>query len=345
MEIQKGVSLAALTTLGVGGPARYFAEARSEDEVREALDFARREEAPVFVLGGGSNLVVSDTGWPGLVIKIAIDGLEVREENALMLFTAGAGADWDELVAESVKADCAGLECLSGIPGTVGASPVQNVGAYGQDVSETIVSVRALEVESGKMRELSNAACGFAYRKSRFNGPDHGKYIVTRVTFALRPGGKPKLEYADLNKHFAGGVEAPSLVEVREAVKAIRHSKAMLIVEGDDDARSAGSFFKNPVVDAAHYDRIEKSARVPVPKYPAGDGKWKIPAAWLVEQSGMPKGFVLGNVGISRRHALAIVNRGGARAAEVIALKEMIQEKVRTKFGLELTTEPVFVGF
>lgn len=345
MEIRKHVSLAPMTTLGVGGPASFFAEARSEEEVRRALDFAGQGEVPVFVLGGGSNLVISDEGWPGLVIKMAIAGIDSREEKGRTLITAGAGADWDAVVAESVKLNCAGVECLSGIPGTVGGTPVQNVGAYGQDVAETIISVRALELESGEMRELSNAECEFTYRTSRFNGADRGKYLLTRVTYALSQGGRPKLEYADLKKHFAGREAEATLHEVREAVKEIRRSKAMLIVEGDEDARSAGSFFKNPVVDAAHYERISASSKSAVPKYPAGNGRVKVPAAWLVEQSGMQKGFVLGHVGISRRHALAIVNRGGARASEVMTLKNLIQEKVRQRFEVELTTEPVFVGF
>ena len=346
MEFREHVPLAPLTTLGVGGPARFLAEADSEDEIGTALHFARQHSLPLFVLGGGSNLVVSDAGWPGLVLKISIGGIAQREDSHRMLFEAGAGVEWDALVARTVAANCAGMECLSGIPGTVGGTPVQNVGAYGQDVAETIVSVRALEVESREMYDISNHDCGFAYRTSRFNTVDRGKYIVTRVTFALIPGGTPKIEYADLRKHFAGNAEAPSLAQVREALRAIRLSKAMLIVEGDDDARSAGSFFKNPIVDATQYDRIAASAGgVTVPNYPAGPCNVKVPAAWLVEQSGMRKGFTLGKVGISRRHALAIVNHGGATACEVIALKEMIQEKVREHFGVELQPEPVFAGF
>ena len=346
MEIQEHAPLAPLTTLGVGGPARYLAEAHTENEVGEALDFAREHGLPVFVLGGGSNLVVSDSGWPGLVLKMSIGGIAQREQDGRVLFEAGAGVDWDTLVACAVEENCAGVECLSGIPGTVGGTPVQNVGAYGQDVSETIVNVRALELESRQMREFSNAECGFAYRTSRFNTVDRGRFIVTRVTFALRPSGVPKIEYADLKKYFTGRTASPSLAETREAVREIRLSKAMLIVEGDADARSAGSFFKNPVIDLKQFDHIVASANgVAIPEYPASEGKVKVPAAWLVEQSGMHKGFTLGRVGISRRHALAIVNNGGATACEVIALKEMIQQRVRERFNVELQSEPVFAGF
>ncbi|HWR34512.1 MAG TPA: UDP-N-acetylmuramate dehydrogenase [Clostridia bacterium] len=346
MEIQEQVALGPLTTLGVGGPARYFAAARTESDIHSALEFAREEGPPLFVLGGGSNLVVGDEGWPGLVLKIEIAGINVRTEDGRTLFEAGAGEDWDTLVALAVAENCAGIECLSGIPGTVGGTPVQNVGAYGQDVSETIIRVRAIEARDGSVHEFTNSECGFAYRTSRFNTVDRGRFIITRVTFSLAENGRPKVEYADLKKHFAGQ-ERPTLAETREAVRAIRYQKAMLVVEGDDDARSAGSFFKNPVIDVSHYERIAAEAKrrgLTVPKYSAGDMHVKVPAAWLVEQSGIQKGFTLGRVGISRRHTLAIVNRGGANAADVLALKELVQQRVREKFGIELQPEPVFVG-
>lgn len=346
MELREHVSLGPLTTLGVGGPARFFTEARTQDELRDAVRWANDRLLPLFVLGGGSNLVISDAGWPGVVVHIAIAGVEELEENARNIFIAGAGEDWDSLVARSVAANCAGMECLSGIPGTVGGTPVQNVGAYGQDVSETLLWVEALERSTGEIRRFNNEECGFAYRTSRFNSNDAGKYIITRVAFALTPGGAPKVEYADLKRVF--GDRTPTLAETREAVRGIRHQKAMLIVEGDEDCRSAGSFFKNPIVDIATYERVAASVAnrglIP-PKYPAGDARVKMAAAWLVEQSGIQKGFTLGRVAISRRHTLAIVNRGGATTADVLALKEMVQERVRRAFGIELVPEPVFVGF
>ncbi len=348
MQFAENVPLGPRTTLGVGGPSRWYAEAHSEEELQIAVEWAAECRLPLFILGGGSNLVISDRGWPGLTLRIAIEGIEQYSESGRQVFRAGAGEEWDAFVKRAVDANCAGVECLSGIPGSVGGTPVQNVGAYGQDVSETIMSVRALELATGTFRDFSNAECGFAYRTSRFNTADRDKFVITSTTFALMANGEPKIEYADLKKHFAGRVTKPTLQETREAVRFIRHSKAMLIVEGDEDCRSAGSFFKNPVVDIKTYDRIsaevESKGLVP-PKYPAGEGRVKMAAAWLVEQSGLSKGFVLGRAAISRRHALAIVNRGGATAAEIIALKDRIQQQVRDNFGIELQPEPVFVGF
>lgn len=300
------------------------------------------------MLGGGSNLVVADAGWPGLVLKIGISGISNRESNGKRLFIAGAGEDWDKLVALSVERNCAGIECMSGIPGTVGGTPVQNVGAYGQEVAETITSVRVIEIATGKVREMSNAECGFSYRTSIFNSIEKGRYIVTQASYALFPGGAPHIEYADLKRHFASNSRSPSLSETREAVREIRASKAMLITAGDDDCRSAGSFFKNPIVSLADYDRmvaLPACREQKPPSYPAEDGQVKVSAAWLVERSGFHKGFVLGHVGISRKHSLAIVNRGGATATEIVELKNKVQEGVGNVFGVELHPEPVFVGF
>jgi UDP-N-acetylmuramate dehydrogenase len=348
MEFAENVPLGPMTTLGVGGPSRWFGEVRTESELESAVGWAEECHLPLFVLGGGSNLVISDKGWPGLTLRIQFKGVSRRHAGDKEVFMAGAGEDWDSLVSQAVEANCAGIECLSGIPGFVGGTPVQNVGAYGQDVSETIIQVRAFELASGRFVEFTNSECRFGYRSSRFNTVDRGKFIITSVSFALRPDGVPKIEYTDLKKHFAAAKQPPTLHETREAVRAIRHSKAMLIVDGDEDCRSAGSFFKNPIVDSTTYERVSAAVAsrglIP-PKYPAGDGHVKIAAAWLVEQSGMHKGFTLGPVAISRRHALAIVNRGGATAADVIALKDRVQEQVRDTFGIELQPEPVFVGF
>ena len=346
MLLQENVPLAPLTTLGVGGPARYFAEITSADDLRAAIYESFRLNLRLFVLGGGSNLVVSDAGWPGLVLKVAVRGIDSRRENGNVIFEAGAGEDWDALVAAAIKQDCAGIECLSGIPGTVGGTPVQNVGAYGQEVSETIAEVQALDLSRGEVVTLCAEACGFEYRKSIFNTTQKGRYVILRVSYALRPGGAPKIEYADLKKVFADK-PSPTLAETREAVRQIRHGKAMLIVPGDEDSRSAGSFFKNPVITEAEYNRIAEIAASRGQKLPRFDtpAGVKIPAAWLVEQSGMEKGTARGPVGISRRHALAIVNRGGATAADVLVLKNEIQQRVLDTFGVELTPEPVFVGF
>jgi UDP-N-acetylmuramate dehydrogenase len=345
VKIQENIPLAPLTTFKVGGNARYLVEARSADDVLAAVEYSRSNHLPLFILGGGSNLVVADTGWPGLVLKIAISGISERDNAGKKEFEVGAGEDWDKFVALTVARNCAGVETLSGIPGTVGGTPVQNVGAYGQEVAETITSVRVLELATMQVRDLGNAECGFAYRTSIFNSSERGRYVVLQVTFSLTPGGAARIAYADLKKYFLDG-SSPSLQQVRDAVREIRLSKAMLIVADDDDCRSAGSFFKNPIVNAAKY--AEVAARVngnALPKYPASNGKVKLSAAWLVEQSGFQKGLARGPVGISRRHSLAIVNRGGATAADILALKNEVQAGVREKFGIELTPEPVFVGF
>lgn len=346
MLVQENVPLAPLTTLGVGGPARYFVEATSPGDVRAAVREATARNLRLFVLGSGSNLVISDQGWAGLALKIAIRGIDCRRENGNVIFDAGAGEEWDALVATAVRQDCAGIECLSGIPGTVGGTPVQNVGAYGQEVSETISEVQALDLSCGEVVTLCAKACGFEYRKSIFNTTEAGRYIILRVSYALRPGGAPKIEYADLKRLF-DGKNSPTLAETREAVRQIRHSKAMLIVPGDEDARSAGSFFKNPVMTEAEYSRLSEIAAsrgLKLPRFDTPAGV-KVPAAWLVEQSGMQKGTARGRVGISRRHALAVVNRGGATADDVLALKNEIQQRVLDAFGVELVPEPVFVGF
>jgi UDP-N-acetylmuramate dehydrogenase len=346
VEIQQNVPLAPLTTFQVGGVARWFVEAITEDDVRAAVDHARSRELPLFVLGGGSNLVVADAGFPGVVLKIALRGIEERKQGGQRLFDVAAGEDWDSFVAHSVEQACAGIECLSGIPGTVGGTPVQNVGAYGQEVGETILSVRVYDLEGGEVRAIGNADAGFTYRTSVFNTSQKGRHIVLRVAYGLTPGGKPKLEYADLKKHFEGKPE-PSLSEVREAVRQIRASKAMLLVPGDPDCRSAGSFFKNPIVNQTEYARIAGIAGqhgLKPSSYPAPDGRVKLAAAWLVEQAGFNKGFVKGNVGISTRHSLAIVNRGGATAAEIVSLKDDIQKAVFDQYGVQLQPEPVFVG-
>lgn len=351
MRIQENIPLAPLTTFGVGGPARYFVEARDEAEVRNALGFAAERRLSPFVLGGGSNLLVSDSGWPGVVVQISIRGVESENDAARRVYRVGAGETWDDLVALTVRESCAGLECLSGIPGSVGGTPVQNVGAYGQEVSQTITRVRVLEIPTGRVREMSNQDCGFAYRSSIFNNTRRGEFVVLEVTYRLERNAAPTLEYADVKKYFAEKHRAqPTLQETRDAVRSIRQSKAMLLVTGDEDCRSAGSFFKNPLVSVAEADRLQ--ALVPslapgksLPRYPGEDGLVKLSAAWLVEQAGFHKGYVRGPVGISRKHSLAIVNRGGATARDIVALKDEVQRRVRQMWGVELHPEPVFVGF
>lgn len=349
MLLQENVPLAPLTTFKVGGPARYFVEAQSIGQVQEAVAFARSRQLELFVLGGGSNLLVADAGWPGLVLKVAISGIEQSSsDDGKTVFEVGGGEPWDKFVAHAVMQHCAGVECLSGIPGSVGGTPVQNVGAYGQEVSETVESVEALDLRDNQVRELCREACGFAYRSSIFNTSERGRFIILRVRYGLTAGGEPRISYADLERHFDGWESAPNVAEIREAVRHIRALKGMLIIPGDEDCRSAGSFFKNPVLTEAQHQELEKRAatrRLNVPSYPALETRKKVSAAWLVEHSGFAKGYGSGRVGISHKHALAIVNRGGASAAEVLALKEQIQLRVEEIWGVKLEPEPVMVGF
>ncbi len=356
MTIQENVPLAPLTTLHVGGAARYFAELRREDEVREAARFAKARNLPLFVVGGGSNLVIADSGWPGLVLKIAIGGItSPRANNApgnAVLFTVGAGVNWDDFVAHTVVQNCAGVECLSGIPGSVGGTPVQNVGAYGQEVADTIESVRALDLKEDRIVVLPKPACGFRYRSSIFNGTERGRYILLQVNYRLQRGGTPSLKYADLQKHFAERLlqkkTPPSLAEVREAVREIRRTKGMLLVPGDADCRSAGSFFKNPVLDQEQFQDLAARAaskELQIPSYPALDAQHKVSAAWLVEHSGFSKGYAAGAAGISHKHALALINRGDAKAGDIVELKDKIRHAVQEAWGILLDPEPVFVGF
>jgi UDP-N-acetylmuramate dehydrogenase len=364
MTIQENVPLGPMTTLQVGGTARYFAEAKREDEVREATQFAKTRGLPLFVLGGGSNLVVADAGWPGLVLRIALGGISTDPKAAssnAVLFSVGAGVNWDDFVGQAVVQNCAGVECLSGIPGSVGGTPVQNVGAYGQEVSETIELVRALDLKEDRIVALPKPACGFRYRTSIFNTTERGRYIILRVNYRLQRGGAPNLKYADLKKYYAESVASneadkktpPSLAGVRQAVREIRRSKGMLIVPGDDDCRSAGSFFKNPVLGETQFNELATRAAdksLEIPSYPAArlddkDAQHKVSAAWLVEHSGFSKGYVAGAAGISRKHALALINRGDAKASDIVGLKDEIQRGVLEAWGILLEPEPVFVGF
>jgi UDP-N-acetylmuramate dehydrogenase len=374
MTIQENVALAPLTTLRVGGAARFFAELKREDEVREAARFAKERGLPLLALGRGSNLVVADSGWPGLALKIAIGGIASPSTTSAgakeaagnaVLFSVGAGVDWDDFVAQAVAQNCAGIECLSGIPGSAGATPVQNVGAYGQEAGDTIESVRALDWKADRIVVLPNPACEFRYRASIFNSTERGRYIILRVNYRLKRGGAPNLKYADLQKHFAlrlAEKKTPvSLAETREAVLAIRRSKGMLLVPEDkdcrdQDCRSVGSFFKNPIVGEAQFDELAARAAaqgLELPSYPAPDlrsavqnkAQRKISAAWLVEHSGFSKGYALGPARISSHHALALVNSGQATAADMVRLQQRIQDKVQETWGIRLEPEPVFVGF
>ena len=381
--------LAPFTTFGIGGAARWFAEAASEKEVVEACSWARERGVALFVLGGGSNLLVSDAGFDGLVLRVGLRGIvvapvkdqddcssEIPEEHAsgakaqvnsggidvrakVLTYQVAAGEDWDSFVERTVQDDCAGVECLAGIPGTVGGTPVQNVGAYGQEVASAIERVRAFDLKQEAFVEFAASECEFTYRRSRFNTVDRGRYIVTRVDYRLTPGGAPTLRYAELQRAILEGrpegAEA-SLAEVAAVVRRVRQAKGMLLVEGDPDCRSAGSFFKNPVVSEEQVRRIAECSEKEPPRFPAGTGaenlgRVKVPAAWLIEQAGFAKGYALGAAGISSRHTLALVNlgdrdgRSSATAQEILALADQITTAVEARFGIQLEMEPVMVGF
>lgn len=353
LSIQENVPLAPFTTLEIGGAARFFVEVQREDELLAALDFAASRRLPVFILGGGSNVLIADEGFPGLVMRMALRGVTYRNEGACALVTANAGEDWDELVRQCIERNLAGLECLSGIPGLVGGTPVQNVGAYGQEVRETIVSVRVFDRSKHRIAELTNAECRFSYRSSLFNTEARERYIVLAVTYALKPHGPPALLYPDVKNFFTARTDQPSLQEVRAAVRTIRARKGMVITPGDPDCHSVGSFFKNPVIRREDLVCLEVAVRAQrltrederVPHFAAGEDRWKVPAGWLIEHTGFQKGYRRGRVGISSKHTLAIVNHSGATAREVLRLAVEIQERVSETFGIWLQPEPVFVGY
>ena len=344
--------LAQHTTLGLGGPARYFHECTTEAELREALTWARERRLRVQIMGGGSNLVVADAGFPGLVLKLAIGGIALRETTQGVELTAAAGVEWDALVRQVVERGWTGIECLSGIPGTVGATPIQNVGAYGQEIAETLVSVRCLERAGLTEVVFPRDQCEFAYRSSRFKSRDHDHYIVLDITLRLYRDRLPQLRYAELAQavRHHGELErlapADAVSVVRNTVLELRRRKSMVLDPTDPNGRSVGSFFMNPVLSADAFERLvhrwgAEGEGDGIPTFPA-DGRVKVPAAWLIEHAGFGRGYRRGGVGISTRHALALVNHGGT-TAELLALAEAIERAVYERFGVRLEREPVVV--
>jgi UDP-N-acetylmuramate dehydrogenase len=348
IRIQHNVPLAPYTTFRIGGPARFFIQVTTESQLLEAVDFARHHNHPLFILGGGSNLLVSDSGFPGLVLHVALTSpIRSTTSGTFTDFTVAAGADWNAFVLHVCQQGISGVECLAGIPGSVGGTPVQNVGAYGQEVSSTITNVRALDLLTGTFVNLTRDQCGFSYRRSIFNTTHRNRYVVTQVTFRLDRTGQPNLTYADLARHFAGHPTPPTPMDVYHAVRHIRHSKGMLLVDGEADCQSAGSFFKNPIVPESTLHTIASALNLPadkIPHWPAHNAHTKLAAAWLLERAGFPKGFALGNAGISSRHTLALINRGNATASDIIALRDTIRATVHSRFGIELEQEPVELG-
>lgn len=352
LEIRRDVPLAPLTTFELGGPARFFVEAADEETVVEALRWAQLEGVSVTVLGGGSNLVIADEGVDGLVLRVAPRGVGFEgdaEEDGGHPVTARAGEPWDAFVEACVQRDLAGLECLSGIPGLVGAAPVQNVGAYGQEVSETIRSVRVLDRIDLGVRHLPAEQCGFAYRDSFFKqAPD--RYVILSVTFGLRPGGAPAVRYAELERALAA--EGPDLAEARRTVLELRRKKSMVLDPEDPNRRCAGSFFTNPIVESAEAERVVARALDEglvtdpgqVPRWPTADGRTKLAAGWLIERAGIEKGLRRGPVGISTRHCLALVHHGGGTTAALLELAREVRDRVRDRWGVTLVPEPTLLG-
>lgn len=349
--VEEDVPLALHTTLAVGGPARWFARVPTRDDLVAWLAAARRAGIPTLVLGGGSNLVVSDAGFDGLVLAVDIEGLAVDPSSGRAV--AGGGVVWDALVEACVDAGLAGVECLSGIPGRAGAAPIQNIGAYGQEVRESLASVEIVDRTTGAVRRVDAQGCGFGYRWSHFKGVWRDRYVVTGIELALAAGGAASVRYAELQRALgtADGGPDPGLGRVREAVIAIRRAKSMIHDPADPNHRSAGSFFTNPFVPEAELPRIQRALRnrghdpAEVPAHPDGAGRVKLSAAALIERAGFHRGWGEGPVGLSTRHTLALVNRGGARAADVVAVASRIRAGVREAFGVTLVPEPVFVGF
>jgi UDP-N-acetylmuramate dehydrogenase len=342
------MTLADLTTLRLGGPAARFAEARSEDDLVSMVREADAAGQDLLLLAGGSNVVIADEGFPGTVVHVLTRGVERDGDE----FEVQAGEPWDAFVSARVEDGLAGVECLSGIPGSIGATPIQNVGAYGQEVAEVITSVRVLIRASGQVAELTPDECGFSYRSSAFKR-EPGEWVVLAVTFRLDPQQHSRpIRYAELAR--ALGVElgeSAPLPEVREAVLALRRSKGMVLDPNDPDSVSAGSFFTNPILDPAHFEQLAErvaadlGSETTLPNWPEPDGQVKTSAAWLVERAGFGRGYgAPGPIMVSTKHSLALTNRGGGTTAELIALAREIQAGVRKRFGVELTPEPVLVG-
>ena len=358
---ESDVPLAAFTTLGLGGPARRFAEAATESDLVAQVRSADEQGEPLLVLGGGSNLVIADEGFPGTAVRVATRGMRREPREDSVRLTVAAGENWDTVVTQVAGDGLAGLECLSGIPGLAGATPIQNVGAYGQEVAQTLVAVRAYDRARQTVTELTHAECGFGYRTSAFKrstqaGAVTPRFVVLDVSFELRRSAlSAPVRYGELARALGVGEgERAPLGEVRSAVLALRRGKGMVLDAADPDTRSAGSFFTNPVLDLARFADLQRAVavtcgpEVAVPRFQAGPGLVKVPAAWLIERAGFGKGYSPepGGQGarISAKHTLALVNPGGATTAGLLALAREVADGVRKVFGVDLAPEPVLVG-
>lgn len=345
MKILENVCLAPYTTFKIGGPAKFFCEVKNKGELKEAIAWAKKRSLSIFILGGGSNVLISDKGFDGLAVRNLIKGIEVSGNSV----TAGSGENWDKFVEFAVNRNLAGVECLSGIPGTVGAAPVQNIGAYGQSAARTIESVFAVDLETGEELIFKNSECDFGYRTSKFK-KNPGAYVVTAVSFLPKAGGAPTLTYYDLQNHFVGNAQ-PTLAEVRRAVLEIRSRKDM-VVSGEEKHSSVGSFFTNPTISQKELENLKRKVAVCKETknccrdpwfWPRKDGRVKVSAACLVECAGFEKGMRVGNAGVSPLHSLALINYGGASAKEVLTLSADICAKIKEKFSINLEIEPQII--
>jgi UDP-N-acetylmuramate dehydrogenase len=335
------VPLAPFTTLRLGGPADHFYTAETDANLVAAIRDVEAHGDALLILGGGSNMVIGDAGFPGTVVRVATTGVGIRDG----LVSVAAGVPWDEVVAQTVEAGLSGIECLSGIPGSSGATPIQNVGAYGQDVSETVVMVDAYDRTAKTMILLDNADCGFTYRHSVFKGSD--RYVVTRVHFQLtgQDGLSAPVRYADVARELGIAVgERAALKAVREVVLEQRRNRGMVLDPTDHDTWSAGSFFTNPVLTSDQLAELEARCAGKPPGFAESDGRVKTSAAWLIEQAGFTKGYGQGPATLSTKHALALTNRGRATTADLLALAALVRDGVEQRLGVTLVPEPVFVA-
>ena len=350
LAINRSVPLAPRTTLNLGGAASFFAEAASPSDVTPALQWAHERDLPTFVLGGGSNLVVGDAGFSGLVVHLTSAGQDWTDAGDRFTVTVQAGEPWDDVVAESVRRGLSGIECLSGIPGSAGAAPVQNIGAYGCDVADVVDRVCVLDRKSLQTADVDGRACGFSYRDSIFKR-DPERFVILTVTLGFCRNASPTIRYAELATALATHT-SPGPAQVREVVLALRRKKSMVFDPHDENRHSAGSFFTNPIVDAKTADAIVEralgsglvSAPEQVPRYGLSDGRIKLAAGWLIERSGIRKGFRMGPMGISTRHALALVHHGGGTTEDLVRLALHVRKVVFDQFGVTLAPEPVFLG-
>jgi len=348
LKIEHDVPLAPLTTLGLGGPAAHFAAVQTSDALIEAITWAEARGVPARIIGGGSNVVIADAGLEDLVIHPRTRGLAIARTGPVATVRVAAGEPWDDVVAATTAAGLSGIECLSGIPGLAGATPIQNVGAYGQEISQVLRSVRAYDTEHKRVVELSAADCGLQYRSSAMRR-DPSRWVVLDVTLELQVDGTPQIRYGELARSLEG--EAVTPARVRESVLRLRRAKSMVLDPRDPNRRSAGSFFTNPVVASERSDAVEVAARKrglletrELPRWAQPDGQVKLAAGWLIEAAGFNKGDRRGAVGISSAHALALVHHGGGTTRELLALAREIRDGVRDTFGIVLAPEPVLLG-